>query len=277
MSAEPLDVELKVLTRYSEMVAVEALQGRIWRRPRPYTPRMLLAVHHTGGQVLGAFVGEEMVGYAVALLATDPEGPYLFSLATGVHRDHRNRGLGRRLKMAQREHALSLGLAQMRWAFDPLLARTAHFHCTTLGAIGRAYEADYFDATDGREGALMASDRLLASWDLTSRRTEARLAGERPQPPGEATWVTRVEVENGVPGLAGTVLDSNDGRLLLEVPLDFGTYRDSPETLAAWRRGVGRLMERYVNAGGYAATECFTSPVGDGRRSFYLLERHPEK
>ncbi|MEE8209918.1 MAG: GNAT family N-acetyltransferase [bacterium] len=274
MSAEP-PVAVNTLARYSEMVAVEALQAQIWRRPRPYTPRMLLAIHQTGGQVLGAFVGQELVGYAVALFATDPDGPYLFSQATGVRRDHRNRGLGRRLKMAQREHALSLGLAQMRWAFDPLLARTAHFHCTALGAVGRAYEADYFDATDGREGALMASDRLLASWDLTSRRTEARLAGERPTPPQEGTWVTRIEVENGLPGLAGTVLDRADDRLLVEIPLDLGTYRASPETLAAWRGGVGRLLERYVNSGGYAVTECFTAPAGDGRRSFYLLERRP--
>lgn len=274
MSAEP-PLALRNLTRYSEMVAVEALQGQIWRRPRPYTPRMLLAVHHTGGQVVGAFVGQQMVGYAVALYATEPDGPYLFSLATGVRRDHRNRGLGRRLKMAQREHALSLGLNHMRWAFDPLLARTAHFHCTALGAVGRAYEADYFDATEGREGALMASDRLLASWDLSSRRTESRLGGERPQPPKEGAWVTRVEFQNGLPGLAETVLDESCDQLLVEIPLDLGAYRARPETLEAWRRGVGRLLEQYVNSGGYAVTECFTAPVGDGRRSFYLLERCP--
>ncbi|MFQ5893017.1 MAG: GNAT family N-acetyltransferase [Nitrospinota bacterium] len=271
MSAEP-PLAVQVLTRYSEMVALEAVQRQVWRRPGPYTARMLHALGRTGGLILGGFVGEELVGFAIALFATDPAGPYLFSLATGVRRDHRGRGLGRRLKMAQRDHALARGLTRMRWTFDPLLARTAHFHCTALGAIGRAYEAAYFNSTEGREGPLMSSDRLQASWDLPSRRVEARLSGERPTPP-EGTWVTRLVDEDGLPALAEVVLDRAEARLLVEVPPDLKPFRDRPDALAVWRRGIGRLLEKYVNGDGYAVTECFTTTGDEGRRSFYLLER----
>ncbi|MDV2495313.1 MAG: GNAT family N-acetyltransferase [bacterium] len=273
MSAEP-PVAVKTLTRYSEMVAVEAIQRQILRRPEPYTPHELLAISRTGGQVLGGFFGDDLVGFAVAVFSSDTVGPYLFGVALGVRRGHRNLGLGRRLKMAQRDYALSLDFTRMGWTIAPLLARTSHFHCTALGAICRAYEANYYDSAEGREGDQLASDRLLASWDLTSERVEARLAGERPKPP-EGTWVTRVVVEGNLLGLAETFLDKADTRLLLEIPLDLTTYRASPETLAAWRGGVGRLLESYINSGGYAVTECFTVPAGDGRRSFYLLERRP--
>ena len=59
----------------------------------------------------------------------------------------------------------------------------------------------------------------------------------------------------------------------MEIPLDLPPYRDFPEVLNDWRRGVGLLLEKYVNIDGYAVTECFTTLLDDGRRSFYLLER----
>ena len=269
---ETLDPSVKTLTRYNEMVAVEATQRQILRRPEPYNPQELLEISRTGGLVLGGFLGDNLVAFAVAIASSDSDGPYLFGVALAVLRGHRNLGLGRLLKMAQKDHALAHGLTRMDWTFAPLLARTAHFHCTAIGAICRAYKADYFDSAEGREDHLLTNERLLASWDLTSKRVEARLAGERPKPP-EGTWVTRVVDEGSLPRLAETFLDKADTRLLLEIPLDLPPYRDFPEILNDWRRGVGLLLEKYVNIDGYAVTECFTTLLDDGRRSFYLLER----
>lgn len=265
-------VTVRTLTRYSEMVALEGLQRQIWRSPEPYTPRMLLAISRTGGQVLGAFLEGRLVGFSVALFANDEEGAYLFSQALGVLRELRSQGIGRLLKSAQRDYALSLGITRVKWTFDPLLARTAYFHCATLGAIGVSYAPDYYDTEEGREGELIAGQRVVAFWDIKSRRVEERLSGARPSE-AEGVWITQVRVEDGVPFLLDVAFGEKASRLLIEIPGDLEPFRGRKEALRKWRLGVGELLDRYLNGEGYILKECF-APFREGmRRPYYLLER----
>lgn len=265
-------ITVRALSRYSEMTAVVALHRRIFTRPEPYSAEMLLAVERAGGLVLGGFVGREMVCLSVALRAVGPEGEYLFGKATGVLRGHRDLGLGRLVKLAQREFCLKAGLGHMRWVFSPLVARTAHFHLTSIGAVCRSYDPLYHQSTEGRSGPFAVNDRLVATWEVSTERVASRLSGERPSSL-EGAWATRVEVEDGLPRLADTYPELSEPRLLVEIPHDLYAYSSSPEVLIPWREGVGRLLDKYVNGEGYEVTEC-VGPVVEGlRRPFYLLER----
>ena len=103
------------------------LQREIWGEAElevePAT--MFVVAAHTGGEVLGAFDGDRLVGYTLAVVGLRDRVPYLHSHMTGVHSEYRDRGVGRRLKLFQRSEALGRGIRLVQWTFDPLELRSA--------------------------------------------------------------------------------------------------------------------------------------------------------
>jgi predicted GNAT superfamily acetyltransferase len=105
-----------------ELRACVALQKEIWNfSDAELVPlRMFVVAEKVGGQVMGAFDGGEMVGFALSVPGTRSGHIYLHSHMLAVRKDHRNGGLGRRLKLLQREDALARGIELIEWTFDPL-------------------------------------------------------------------------------------------------------------------------------------------------------------
>ena len=98
-----------------------------------------------------------------------------------VRKDHRNGGLGRRLKLLQREDALSCGIDLIEWTFDPLEIKNAYLNIEKLGAISRRYNINQYGITSSPLQGGLPSDRLIAEWWLRSKRVETLLAaGKNP-------------------------------------------------------------------------------------------------
>jgi predicted GNAT superfamily acetyltransferase len=152
-----------------------ALQREIWgEADLEVEPTSLFVVAaHSGGQVLGAFDGRRMVGYTLALVGLLEGTPYLHSHMTGVLADYRDRGVGRMLKLHQRDDALGRGLRLIQWTFDPLELRNAHFNLNRLGVICRKYLANLYGVTTSPLHRGLPTDRLLAEWRLDSERVAA--------------------------------------------------------------------------------------------------------
>lgn len=125
---------------------------------------------HTGGQVLGAFDGEVMVGFTKAYVGLHNHTPYLHSHMAAVLPSHRDRHVGRQLKLFQREDALRRGFRLIEWTFDPLATRNAHFNINRLGGISRRYIPDFYGITTSPLHHGMPTDRLLVEWHLDSSR-----------------------------------------------------------------------------------------------------------
>jgi predicted GNAT superfamily acetyltransferase len=104
--------------------------------------------------------------------------PYLHSHMLAVLPEYRNRGLGRRLKLAQRDDALARGFELMEWTFDPLEIKNAHLNIARLGAISRRYHADFYGASSSPLQGGLPTDRLYAEWWLRSPRVLAVLRGD---------------------------------------------------------------------------------------------------
>jgi len=138
---------------------------------------ILVAAAETGGQVLGAFEGDRMVGFALAFAATRGGKVHLHSHMVAVLPEYQGRGIGRLLKMAQREDAIARGIVLIEWTFDPLQTRNAYFNLARLGAIVRRYMPDFYGSSSSPLHANLLTDRLLAEWWLTSPRLQAHLAG----------------------------------------------------------------------------------------------------
>src|SRR4030095_4219403 len=145
--------------------------------------RHLIVSRQAGGWTLGAFVGERMVGFVHHLIAVkENDQIYGYSHMMAVAKDYQNKGVGARLKWAQRERALAEGRDFIKWTWDPMQARNAHFNLNRLGAVVESY-ADNFYGTDYNadptQGDLpgLQSDRLFASWYLNSDRVKRFASG----------------------------------------------------------------------------------------------------
>jgi predicted GNAT superfamily acetyltransferase len=136
---------------------------------------MFLVAESIGGQVIGAFDdrgsgGDAIVGFAMSLPGYRDGRPYLHSHMLAVLPEYRNAGLGRRLKLAQRDDALARGIELMEWTFDPLEIKNAHLNLARLGAIARRYRRDFYGpSTSPLQGGL-PTDRLVAELWLGSLR-----------------------------------------------------------------------------------------------------------
>jgi predicted GNAT superfamily acetyltransferase len=207
-----------------ELRACVALQKEIWNfTDAELVPlRMFVVAEKVGGQVMGAFAGEEMVGFALSVPGTRSGHIYLHSHMLAVRKEHRNSGLGRRLKLLQREEALSRGIELIEWTFDPLEIKNAYLNIEKLGAIARRYNINQYGITSSPLQGGLPSDRLIAEWWLKSRRVEALLsAGANPRFEREAEiavpgqiyeWKAAVETR----GKAQQVQERNRDQFLKE-------------------------------------------------------------
>jgi len=166
-----------------ELRACVALQKEIWNfTEAELVPlRMFVVADKVGGQVMGAFDGDEMVGFALSVPGTRSGHVYLHSHMLAVRKERRNSGLGRRLKLLQREDALSRGIELIEWTFDPLEIKNAYLNIEKLGAIVRRYNINQYGLTSSPLQGGLPSDRLIAEWWLKSSRVEALLTtGKNP-------------------------------------------------------------------------------------------------
>src|SRR5712692_1679949 len=180
------DIEIREVTAIEEYNACVLLQREVFGLPDlEISPRRHLIVsHEAGGWTLGAFIEGKLVGFVLHLAAVHGDEIFGYSHMMAVAAEYQNRGLGARLKWAQRARALSEGRNFIKWTFEPTRARNAHFNLNRLGVVVRDYAANFYGTdyvTNPAEKAAgvsgMDSDRVFASWELRSPRVEALAAG----------------------------------------------------------------------------------------------------
>lgn len=160
-----------------ELRACVALQKEVWEfADIELVPlRIFVVAQKIGGQVIGAFQNGELVGFAFAIPAVRGGHTYLYSHMLAVRKRYRDAGLGRRLKLFQREDALDRGFELMEWTFDPLEIKNAYLNIEKLGAIARRYNVNQYGITSSPLQGGLPSDRLVAEWWLKSNRVEQLL------------------------------------------------------------------------------------------------------
>jgi len=165
-----------------ELEACVALQKEVWNfNDVDLVPlRMFIVSQKIGGQTIGAFHGGEMVGFAFSIPGSRAGHAYLHSHMLAVRNAFRNHGLGRRLKLAQREDAIQQGIELLEWTFDPLEIKNAHLNLSRLGAIARRYSVNHYGHSSSPLQGGLPTDRLVAEWWLKSRRVVDLLDKKRP-------------------------------------------------------------------------------------------------
>src|SRR5713226_8874260 len=190
---KPMTADSIVLRRchgIEEFRACVALQKEVWNfTDSELVPlRMFVVADKVGGQIMGAFDGDVMVGFALSVPGTRTGHVYLHSHMLAVRKQYRNGGLGRRMKLMQREDALARGIELIEWTFDPLEIKNAYLNIEKLGAIARRYNINQYGITSSPLQGGLPSDRLIAEWWLKSKRVETLLAtGKNPPIQRETT------------------------------------------------------------------------------------------
>ncbi len=282
-----VEIEVRPITAHEGFRECERLQQRIWGfADLSVVPHhVLLTAQRNGGVLLGAYEPEPdgaLVGFVFGFLGYDPEHRRWkhCSLMCGVLPERRYRGVGYRLKLAQRAAVLAQGLDLVTWTFDPLQSANAHFNFAKLGVIARRYEEDVYGDMRDELNRGLPTDRFEVEWWLRSARVRARVDGEegahgnakgRKLP--EAPFVNVTERRGGLLVNAEVRLDLQEGKLLVEIPTDLNALKRRDLELARrWRLETREIFRHYLGRG-YLVSEFLVVPDGDGRRGFYLLER----
>ena len=189
-------IEIRQLFQLDEFRDVVRLQQEIWgfADVEVLPLRFLVVASRIGGHVFGAYDGAEMIAFCFAIPGIKPGNkPYLHSHMLGVLAEYRDSGIGRKLKLRQREEALSRGLTLIEWTFDPLELKNAYLNIVKLGAIVRRYSENQYGLTASPLHGGLPTDRCYAEWWLTEDREKGRHIVERISYPAD---IARIRSED---------------------------------------------------------------------------------
>jgi predicted GNAT superfamily acetyltransferase len=244
-------IEVRHCHEHTEFERCVELQREVWGgADLEQVPSTIFTVaDETGGQVLGAYDGHagwRMVGFTLAMAAMHGEQRYLHSHMTAVVPDYQNRGIGRMLKLFQRQDAQRRGIELVEWTFDPLEIRNAYFNIVRLGAIVRRYIPNAYGVTSSPLHGSLPTDRLMAEWWLDNPRAD------------EAARHGRVQAQHS----------GSDKVMRILVPRDLPKWKvNNREIAAEEQQRIGGEFQRYLERG-YAVCGLELSDAGDN----YVLE-----
>ncbi len=220
-------LEIHQLSKLAEFSDAVRLQREIWGfKDVDLLPlRLFVVASKIGGQALGAFHDGRMVAFCLCIPGLKPGGKYyLHSHMLGVLPEYRNSGVGRTLKLKQREYALAGGIDLIEWTFDPLEIKNAFFNIERLGAIARRYVHNQYGTTTSHLHGGLPTDRLIAEWWIRTSRVEVICSGED--------------------------FDRSDATVRISVPAEIGELRHrDPSRARDIQACIGKEFDRQFQAG----------------------------
>jgi predicted GNAT superfamily acetyltransferase len=237
----------------------------------------LIATTHAGGLLHLAETGDgRVVAFAYAFPALRGGLPHLHSDMLAVLPEYQQRGLGLRLKWAQREESLARGLSLITWTFDPMQSRNANLNLRRLGAEATEFLENFYGVTTASLHHGLPTDRLLVRWDLAAARVKALSAeGEPPRTVAAPALprINEVKWQAGWPVSSEPRLDLDDPELLLEIAPEWDILcRAAPRVADGWQSKVRQAFKAYLGRG-YVAADFAPTQEGGRRRPLYVLRR----
>ena len=238
----------------------------------------LTATLHAGGLLhLAETADGQAVAFAYAFPAIRGGVAHLHSDMLAVMPAYQDRGIGGRLKWAQRDGALEAGVSLITWTFDPLQAKNANLNLHRLGATAMEFLEDFYGVTSSSLHHRLPTDRLLVYWNLRSPRVmglaENRASRNAPVAMPALPRINEVKWQAGWPVSSEPVLDLEAPELLLEITPDWDVLaRAAPRVAEVWQMKARKAFQAYFGRGYVAADFALTEERGR-RRPFYVLKK----
>jgi predicted GNAT superfamily acetyltransferase len=279
----PAIAQIRPLTTIDQCREVAALEREIWGFTDSediVPPAVLIVSIKRGGILLGAFDGAgTMCGFVYSVPGVKNRVVTHWSHMLGVVAAARHTGLGGRLKLAQREAALEMGVELVEWTYDPLQALNAHLNFAKLGVVATEYAENIYGSSSSPLHHGTPTDRFVVEWHLTRPHAERRIAAWGKPVVRDQSVAGSVLLNPSVargrhlsPGGADLEVDAR--RLLVEIPGSFSEIQASdPDLALAWRLHTREIFQTCFGRG-YRAVDFFLSR--EAGRGHYLLVREGE-
>ncbi len=244
-----------------------ALQEEVWGEG--FSERVPVAIlkvsQRLGGVASGAYDGDaELAGFVFGMTGIEDGVPVHWSDMLAVRPGLRDAGLGRRLKLHQREVLLERDVRRVYWTFDPLESRNAYLNLERLGVVCREYVEDMYGESDSPLHQGIGTDRLVAIWELDTPRVKARLGEDVKdhQALADASEAAALEGAGGVaapgapsspesvPRPAAPVLRLDASVITVAIPAHIQRLRrDHAELAREWRQATRTVLVHYLQRG----------------------------
>jgi predicted GNAT superfamily acetyltransferase len=245
-AARSAGVELRPLESLEDADRILDVMIATWGAHQLIPRELIRALQESGNVPYGAFVDEGMVGYVMGFLGDDADGAHVHSHMLAVRPQTRSAGIGRALKLAQRAQALDAGVSVVRWTYDPMLSRNAHFNLNKLGAHADRFHRNFYGEMDDLLNRGDRSDRFVVRWDLD------RPAATERRPDGRSEVVlTRTDDEPARPHRVGDPqVDGATVAAFVHLPPDYPELRRrDPARAEEWRNACADAFEDCFRAG----------------------------
>ena len=277
-------IVIRDLRSFEDLKQVEGVEKEVWALSDLDTMPLTLtiATRESGSIWIGAFDGSRLVGFAFGILGLEGNRPNIHSHMLAVLEPYRSLDLGYKLKLAQRERALSMRVGEVRiteitWTFDPLQSRNAHLNFAKLGVVSESYKIDFYGPETSSVLHRNGTDRLWVKWPIASRRIQGRIQGKD----------NRSEMLDTLKTLSPLVTFNADGRphraeiadavqrqrIAIEIPSDILSIEGKDPALAQeWRMATRWAFTEALKSGFFVAEFCRTVRGQQGP-GVYLLEK----
>jgi predicted GNAT superfamily acetyltransferase len=272
-------VAIRDLKSIDDLIQLKAVEREVWGMADGDTLPLTLGIacKAAGNIFVGAFDKEKMVGFAFGFFGREHGRTTIHSHMLAVLDAYRHLDLGSRLKRAQRERAMAMGVHEMTWTFDPLQSRNAHFNFSKLGVVSETYKVDFYGPETSSMLHQNGTDRLWVRWLLSSRRVRDRLTGKS----ARAETLDALKLlaplvrfdPSGQPGRANLADSLARQRVSIEIPGDILEVERADMGLAReWREATRWAFRESVKAGFFVTDFC-RSIRGQQGPGAYLLQR----
>ncbi|MGG1664352.1 GNAT family N-acetyltransferase [Brevibacillus sp. NRS-1366] len=268
---------IRQLNTYEELLAVKELEEIIWANDDPVPVHQTMTAVKHGGMVIGAFVGERLIGFQYSFAGFDGVKTYLCSHTMGIHPDFQKGGVGEKIKQVQKEAAIEKGYNLVSWTYDPLETVNGNLNIRKLGAICSTYIQNcYGELTDILNTGL-PSDRFQVEWWISGPDVIEKMANpqKKREIDAQAKPVLHFELNHEgdpEPQSIDLTVEQHDGPLVVAVPSAFQEVKARDVDLALrWRMATRGVFKHYFQ-NGWVVCDFIkgdeTVPV-----HFYLMEK----
>ncbi|PLT30753.1 GNAT family N-acetyltransferase [Peribacillus deserti] len=274
-----MDIEIRRLTSIEDLEDVRKLESKIWGVQDSVPTHQTLTAVKNGGLVLGAYYNDQLAGFQYSFPGYDGKTVYLCSHILGTDPDFRNRGIGEKLKAAQRIEAVKLGYSLITWTYDPLESINGYLNIHKLGGISSTYINNCYGEMDDLLNSGIPSDRFLVEWHITDIKAKIP---EIPQEFETAQTKSLIQWEMGADSLpvVSRVLEApsaQDGYVYVAVPSSYRSIREiNKEAALGWRIHT-RTIFTALFENGWQVSRFLKQPDKKSPVHFYVLSKKEVK
>ncbi|KON87904.1 hypothetical protein AF332_14410 [Sporosarcina globispora] len=270
-----LEFTYKYIDDSSELTGIADIQSLVWGEDGVIPIPLMVATINSGGNAIAAIEknSDKIVGFCYGFPGMDRKRkPFIYSHMLAIHPDYRNAGIGKQLKLAQRQWALDYGYDQIKWTVDPLEIRNGYLNLNKLGGVVNTYLPDYYGTMTDKINNGIRSDRLLLEWNLDSGRVNQALGIKKKV---ENFWHTYRSIlhwtgsENApIPETSFEIQDEQG--FLLAIPKEIQRIKEiNTELVKEWRIITREIMMSAFKAG-YSLVGVIRPETG---LNYYVFEK----